>query len=101
MRSNKGYRILAVFALALLTLGFSSTGAIGEEAEETLTGQLSWNEDTGNYVLVEQESGDEIRLEGPDELTDHLGETVQVTGQWAKDDEGNSYFKVSSVESIG
>ena len=69
-------------------------GTTGQQT--TLTGQLSKN-DMGGYVLVEEQSGDTITLQGPEDLADHVGTKVSVTGKWATDADGNQYFEVSTV----
>lgn len=94
------HRLAIVFALAFIALG-SAGILLAEEAKElSLSGTLSETED-GGYVLVEQESGEGISVRGPDELADHVGSEVKVTGQWVKDDEGVEYFWVKAIESTG
>lgn len=92
-------RLAAVLAMALLLVApaaalASEEGAEGA-AEETLVGQLTTDE-VGVYLLVEQESGDEVRLKSAVELKEHVGSTIEVTGQWATDADGE-YFEVWSV----
>lgn len=67
------------------------------EEEITLTGQLSTDEQ-GGYVLIEQASGDSIALVSSMALAEYVDNTVNVTGKWAEDAEGNQTFEVSSVE---
>ena len=99
MNSNM-HRLAIVFVLALIALG-SAGALLAEEAKEvTLSGTLSETED-GSYVLVEQESGEEISVRGPDALADHVGSDVKVTGQWTTDNDGNEYFWVKAIEAIG
>jgi glucose/arabinose dehydrogenase len=71
-----------------------SEGTTGQQT--TLSGQLSKN-DMGGYILVEEQSGDSITLQGPEDLADHVGTKVTVTGRWATDADGNQYFEVSTV----
>jgi hypothetical protein len=71
-----------------------------KKMETTLMGQLS-QDSAGGYVLVEQESGEQIRLEGSDELADHVGHQVKVTGKWSDaDTEGQKVFQVKKLEHI-
>lgn len=91
-------------AVALLTLApaaavVAQEAEIGEAAEEevTLTGQLS-ADDQGGYVLIEEASGESIPLVSAMDLSEHVDTTVNVTGKWAEDAEGNRTFEVSSVE---
>jgi hypothetical protein len=97
---NNVHRLAIVIALAVVALG--SAGVLfAEDAKElSLSGALSATED-GSYVLVERESGERISVRGPDELADHVGSEVKVTGQWIKDDEGQEYFWVKAIEQIG
>lgn len=98
-------RLAMIFAVVVIILGPATVmlaqeadASEGEMAEQiTLTGQLS-ETDTGSYVLVERESGEEISVQGPEELADHVGHSVHVTGEWAENEEGNAYFAVSSIE---
>ena len=92
----------AVLALALLVLG-PVTQAVAQESagendqEVTLIGQLDRN-DEGGYVLIDQESGSKVALQGPKELADHVGTKVKVTGKWSKDEKGMRIFQASKVE---
>lgn len=87
-------RLTAVLAIALLALAPAALVQAEEMADEvTLTGQLS-RDDEGGYYLVELASGDVISLEGPNELDEHVGSTVEVTGKWIDGDR----FKVSKVK---
>jgi hypothetical protein len=88
----------AALAIALLVVGIAPALAQDSETqpERTLTGQLSMD-DSGAYFLVEQESGDNIRLRGPADLSDHVDAKVMVTGRWEADEKGE-YFAVRSVE---
>jgi len=75
----------------------SETGDPETTQETTLTGQLSTDE-MGGYVLIEGESGDSVKLQGPEDLADHVGSNVVVTGTWEEDDEGVRYLQVTLVE---
>jgi len=91
---------VAILTIALLAVATSTAVVMAEETQDqpqTLIGQLSRNADSGQYSLIEQESGDEVRLRGPDSLASHIGEAVKVTGKWAKDQDGD-YFEVVMVE---
>lgn len=93
--------LVTLLALVLLVLGTAGVVLAEEEGgeEETLTGCLAEAEG-GGYLLVEQDSGDEIALTGSDAVGGHVGHLVEITGQWAEDDEGNEVFEVSSVKHI-
>ncbi len=108
---NHMRRLGTLYALVLLVLT-AAAGAVlaqddgrqtvpaqseGEPMATTLVGQLS-EEAGGGYILVEEESGDKIRLEGSDELAEHVGTKVKVTGEWANDSEGKLIFRVSTVK---
>lgn len=99
-RKNRIRTILAVACLALLTAAAlpAQQDPMPNDEEITLTGQLSYVEDGDAYVLVEQDSGDSIILEGTVDFASHVDTTVDVTGKWAEDSEGNRYFKVSRIE---
>jgi hypothetical protein len=95
------HRLASLLALALLVL--TPVAALASEdgddkMKTTLIGQLS-QDAGGAYVLVEQESGDQVALEGAaEDLAQHIGAKVKVSGEWAKDPEGNEIFRVSEVE---
>jgi hypothetical protein len=96
-------------ALAVLVLAPAAVAAAQEtesqpesqmEEQATLTGQLSQKED-GSYVLIEAEGGEEVLLRGSEEqLAEHVGAAVKLTGSWEKDDQGRDCFKVASVERL-
>ena len=92
--------LILAFTLALLTLGVVGVAAAAEEAESeevTLTGELSQG-GSGEFQLVDPESEVEVELRGSEEqLAEMVGSTVEVKGSWAEDDEGDTYFAVSSV----
>jgi hypothetical protein len=69
-----------------------------DESMITLIGQLS-RDSSGLYVLVEQESGDAIRVTGPQELADYLETKVEVTGEWVQSSEGDPIFQVAKIRS--
>lgn len=99
MRRANGLTIALAFVL--LTCGLAGLAVAQEtemEEEISLTGRLSENS-TGQYVLIDPESGDEVALQGSeDELAEYVGSTVTVSGRWAENDDGDEYFAVSSVE---
>jgi hypothetical protein len=72
---------------------------MGDEMKTELTGQLA-QDDTGAYFLVEQESGETIRLESADDLSEHVGSTVEVEGEWIADADGQQVFRVSECSRI-
>jgi hypothetical protein len=95
-------RTASFLALALLVLTPVGAALAADDGDEkmktTLIGQLS-QDAGGAYVLVEQESGDQVALEGAaEDLAQHIGAKVKVSGEWAKDPEGNEIFRVSEVE---
>lgn len=49
-------------------------------------------------MLIEEASGESIPLVSAMDLSEHVDTTVNVTGKWAEDAEGNRTFEVSSVE---
>lgn len=95
----------AIVAAALCVLAIPTSALLAEAPDErmetTLTGRLSQNVG-GEYVLVEEESGDQIRLAASDELgyelEDHVGSQVKVAGEWVQDSTGEQIFQVSKVE---
>ena len=97
-------QLVVVFSLALLVLavGAAAAGQANNDDDKlkmktTLTGQLSKNTD-GDFLLVEQESGDQVLLKGSEQqLEEHVGHAVTVTGKWDKE-VGKDCFRVSSVE---
>lgn len=89
--------LLALAPAAAVVAQEDPAAAAPAEEEVTLTGQLS-ADDLGGYVLVEQESGESIPLVSSLDLSAHVDTTVNVTGTWAEDEEGNKTFEVSSVE---
>jgi hypothetical protein len=98
--SKSIHRVATVLAMALLLVGSAVAFANQDESEsmtdKVLTGRLTL-EDDGSYYLIEEESGAEVRLVGPEELAEHVGGKVSVTGKWASDDAGE-YFEVRSIE---
>lgn len=98
MRSRK--RLKIAFTLVLLTLGLAiiATAQEGEKKESSLTGQIS-EDSTGQYVLTDPDNDDQVSLRGSDEeLAEHVGAVVTVTGRWVKDDYGKVHFQVSTVK---
>lgn len=94
-------RIAIALMAAVLVLGTVTLVAAQDEGESdmtSLTGCLAATDD-GGYVLEEQDSGDEVALEG-EGLGDHVGHTVTVTGEWAENEDGGEYFAVDSLEHI-
>ena len=91
--------LILAFTVALLAFGLIGPLAAAEEETEevTLTGELA-QDSAGEFQLIDPESEVEVALRGAeDELADMVGSTVEVTGSWAEDDEGEMYFAVSSV----
>lgn len=94
-------RIAIALITAVLVLGTVTLVAAQDEGESdmtSLTGCLAETDD-GSYVLEEEGSGEEIALEG-EGLSDHVGHTVSLTGEWAEDEDGTQYFVVDSLEHI-
>jgi hypothetical protein len=94
------HRLASLLALALLVL--TPVAALASEdgddkMKTTLIGQLS-QDAGGAYVLVEQESGEQIRLAGKEDLSQHVGTQVKVTGEWIDDMEDGKVFRVDKVE---
>lgn len=98
MRKNLFATVLTIALLALApTAAVLAQEAATEEMETTLTGQLAGDAESG-YTLTEQESGDEVVLQGEVDFASHVGSSVKVTGTWANDAEGNRYLEVSGIE---
>jgi hypothetical protein len=98
-----GFQTLkAIAAVSALLFGLATVGIANvhepaeQEAGMTLTGMLSID-GNGGYVLIEEQSGDSVALQGPQGLADHLGSTVKVSGRWVDDPDG-TYFLVKRVE---
>lgn len=89
--------LLALAPAAAVVAQEDPAAAAPAEEEVTLTGQLS-ADDQGGYVLIDQASGESIPLVSSIDLSAHVDTTVNVTGMWAEDAEGNKTFEVSSVE---
>lgn len=53
--------------------------------------------EAGEYTLIEHESGDWIPVTGSEELADHLGKTVKVTGSWEYDPSNRRLFAAKTV----
>jgi hypothetical protein len=97
-------RELVALAVGLLVLAGVGLAAADNTSGETirLRGCLDEGAD-GRLTLIEQESGERIVIEGSEDLVleDHIGHTVQVTGQWVEDkSQYRSYFKVSAVDML-
>jgi hypothetical protein len=97
-RTIKGVLVGVMLAVgaALLSAAPPLQAATAQAPAVTLIGLLSVDAN-GDYVLVEEQSGDSIMLRGPAKLADHIGETVKVTGMWVDASE-DSYFEVTAVE---
>ncbi|MGH9380140.1 MAG: hypothetical protein ACRD2Z_05960 [Thermoanaerobaculia bacterium] len=96
----KGFGValaVALLALAPAVAVVAQEEEYAAEEETTLTGQLSTDEQ-GGYVLIEEASGESVSLVASMDLSQHVDATVNVTGKWAEDEEGNRVFEVSSVE---
>lgn len=90
--------LLALTLLVLTPVAALASDGGDDKMKTTLTGQLS-QDAGGAYVLVEEESGEQIRLAGEQDLAQHIGTRVRVTGEWMDDTEdGNKIFRVDKVE---
>lgn len=100
-------------ALPLLaSLAPAASAASPDDDETTLTGCLAAGDEPGEYVLTDEETDEEIDVEGPDSLAAHVGHRVKLTGSWVEDDdegdeeeegyeeEDGSYFHATAVEHI-
>jgi hypothetical protein len=95
----KNVRILRVLvSLVVLTLVAGLCAAALAE-EVTLIGQLTAS-DAGGYLLVEAESGESVTVTGPEELAEHIGQKVKVTGEWVENEDGMRYFAAKKVEPV-
>lgn len=103
MRSTQGLRIaltVALLAFGVTTMTMAMAGDPDKAKEMILTGQLSVDADE-EYTLTDPDSGESVLLRGSeDKLAEHVGSSVAVTGSWAGDEEGNAFFKVTSVEPV-
>jgi hypothetical protein len=98
MKKLSSTRILAALA-AFALLAFAGTALQAEQV--TLVGELV-QDDAGDYLLVEESSGDSIAVRASSDLpmtalSDHVGHRVQLTGDWIEN-EDSRYFVVSKVE---
>ncbi|HEX2465358.1 MAG TPA: hypothetical protein VHR17_12115 [Thermoanaerobaculia bacterium] len=90
-----GFMLLLLVSVAVVSA--QQEGAKPAAAQETLTGTLS-GDATKGWTLVEDESGDSIKLKGSVKFADHVGHKVAVTGKWSDDGKGNKYFEVAKLE---
>lgn len=93
--------ILAIALLALLpaaALMAQDEDMPAADEEITLTGQLSFDDDMGYFMLIEEESGDAITLNGSVDFAQFFDAKVNVTGKWVEADDGSLYFEVSQIE---
>ena len=98
MRSRKPLVLAITLVLLLPTLAGAATETKMPEEETTLTGALSQSSDE-HFYLTDPDSEVEVQLRGSEEeLADHVGSNVVVSGSWAEDDEGSVYFEVTAVE---
>ncbi|HOC43378.1 MAG TPA: hypothetical protein PKJ99_10245 [Thermoanaerobaculales bacterium] len=100
---HRGFVVLAVGLLAVAAAGVAIAD---EKSGETMSLRGCLNEDAdGLYTLIEQESGDKIKVQAESSkgirLEDHVGHTVRVTGQWVEEESQYlRYFKVSAIDSL-
>lgn len=85
MKKMLSRMLLTTLALTLLcsivTAAQSQTAK--DASQTTVTGCLSGPNDEGAYVLT-QSKGHAIEVGGNDQLKEHVGHTVRLTGSWAK-----------------
>ncbi|HVS13255.1 MAG TPA: hypothetical protein VMV46_04990 [Thermoanaerobaculia bacterium] len=98
MRKLTSTRLLTALATGLFLL---LAGAALQAEPVSLVGELVQDDD-GNYLLVEESSGDSIALKASIELPataleDHAGTMVEVTGEWSET-EDSRYFIVSKIQ---
>ena len=63
----------------------SSTGEMGAAKEHTVTGCLSGPNDEGVYILKNGRYKKGLEVGGNDELKNHVGHEVKLTGTWASE----------------
>lgn len=97
-------RELVALAVGLLVLAGAGLAAADNTSGETVRLRGCLDEGAnGMFTLIEQESGERIVIEGSEDLglKDHIGHSVQVTGQWVEDkSQHRSYFKVSAIDML-
>ena len=91
-----GFMLLLLVSVAVVSAA-QQEGAKPAAAQETLTGTLG-GDATKGWTLVEDESGDSIKLKGSVKFADHVGHKVTLTGKWSDDGKGNKYFEVAKLE---
>lgn len=89
-----GFMLLMLVSVAVVS---AQQPAQPAAAQETLTGTLS-GDATKGWTLVEDESGDSIKLKGSVKFADHVGHKVSLTGKWSDDGKGDKYFEVAKLE---
>jgi len=76
-----------VLAALVSALPLSATAAAqsqsGSSSQTSVTGCLSGPNDEGAYVL-KSNKGQSFEVGGNDQLKQHIGHTVRLTGSWAK-----------------
>lgn len=87
-------------SITLLALPFATALVKDDQMAEaeivTLYGQVGIDEQ-GDYVLIEQETGDLIPLGTEGGLSDRLGDPAVITGRWLEDAEGNRVFEKATL----
>jgi hypothetical protein len=88
---------MLLLLVSVAVVSAQQEGAQPAAAQETLTGTIGGDAQKG-FVLVEDESGDSIKLKGSVKFAEHIGHKVTVVGKWSDDGKGTKYFEVSSLE---
>ena len=73
----------AIFALTLSMTATAQTNSTTASGETSVTGCLSGPNDEGAYIL-KPTKGKAFEVGGSDQLKEHVGHTVRLTGNWVK-----------------
>lgn len=100
----KPKRFLMCSTVLVMLAGFSAT-LYGQAAQEekrvaTVTGCLTKGSGTGQFMLAEEKTGQQLPVTGPAELEKHAANhTVRLTGSVVKEG-GQEVFKVTKIEHV-
>ncbi|HET7347624.1 MAG TPA: hypothetical protein VFJ10_09850 [Acidobacteriaceae bacterium] len=73
----------AIFALTLSMTATAQTNSTTASGQTSVTGCLSGPNDEGAYIL-KPTKGRAFEVGGNDQLKEHVGHTVRLTGNWVK-----------------
>lgn len=73
-----------------------------DEAPSRLTGCLNVNALDGGFVLTDESSGEEIRIQGIPDLGEYAdNQRVTVVGAWSQGEDEEEVFEVVEIERLG